>query len=207
MKHLFIFFFILSFCIPSCINDAEDNRRFRGDRNKSELSGKRKRTTKFSEKESSQKENPQQASQENSNKGALVFPFSLSSEHTAIKLLIDEEHEKITVSAEPKEKPISLIAGFSGELSVTTNAETHTIAIHSKNNKILVFELSIENTKLLVANSVNIAQKEQIAESANPIVFYVKENEKLTILCLSVNKLSTTIKVIKNFTDHPDCNK
>ena len=206
MKFLSIPLIILCLSASSCIRDEEDNRRFHG-RNKLEQPEKRaspKKTTVFSEQKS-----PEDATApvSDSSKESLIFPFVLSSDHNALVFeSIDNSAYKASISAKPEEKPVRLVSGFSGRLSITTNNGLHTLTISSPtNNKVLYFELSEENTTLMSSNEVDVKQKQILAETTKPVAFYVKENGELTVLCFSFDNLSQKINMVKNFPEHPEC--
>ena len=193
----------LAFNLSSCLPEEEDSRRFKEGRSKREGSRKRtKRPTIVSDNQ--QPVNTASPTGESASE-SLIFPVTLSSEHNSLSLQ-SSDSQKFTISAEPKEKPINLVASLSGTLSITTTENLHTLVLSSTtSSKILYAELTVENTTLLATNGSTLNQKQTIATTKNPIVFYVKENKELTVLCFSINKISEQVQVAKNFTDHPNC--
>ena len=209
MKLLRAFIFILlCLSVSSCIRGKEDNRRFHG-RDKLKQSVKRappQKITVFAE-QKPQEEASSSSPANDSSKESLVFPFVLSSDHNSLIFeSIDGSAYKASISAKPEEKPVHLVAGFSGRLSITTSNDRHTLTISSpKNSETLYFELSVENTTIMVGNGVDVSQTQTLAKTTKPVTFYVKKNGELTVLCFFFDNSSQKINKIKNFPDHPDC--
>ena len=201
-------FILLCLSVSSCIRGEEDDRRFHG-RDKLKQSVKRaspQKITVFDE-QKPQEEASSSSPANDSSKESLVFPFVLSSDHNSLIFeSIDGSAYKVSISAKPEEKPVHLVAGFSGRLSITTNNDRHTLTISSpKNSETLYFELSAENTTLMVDNGVDVSQTQTLAKTTKPVTFYVKKNGELTVLCFFFDNSSQKINKIKNFSDHPDC--
>ena len=202
----------LAFSLSSCLKEEErkyeDEGRFQGGRTKQEQPkprtplGTPSKTTVVSDNQ--QPVNAASPTGESASE-SLIFPVNLSSEHNSLSLQ-SSDNQKFTISAEPKEKPINLVASLSGRLSITTTENLHTLVLSpTTSSKILYAELTVENTTLLATNGSTLNQRQTIATTKNPIVFYVKENKELTVLCFPINKISEQIQVAKNFKDHPNC--
>ena len=209
----FLFFFVLFFLI-SCL-EPESNSRFHGSRTKQKGAKERQRPNQETE-ETAQAEtdlSPQEATapspvQPAPQAESLIFPFVFKGEHVKVHLQPKEEQKKMLVSVEPGEIPVSLVAGFSGKLSLTENEESHILSVSPKNkDRVFFFELSKETTKLLVADGASVAQKAPIAESSKPVLFYIKKENQLTRLCFSVDQISTSVTIVQDYENHPDCTK
>ena len=204
VKFFFLAFFLLSF--SDCTLPESENRRFQHNKRKQE--GSRERNARGGELANREVPAPDKATPTDKPKPEpsaenLIFPVVLSSEHNSLSLS-SSDSKKMSISAEPQNIAISLIAGLSGTFSFSTNEDVHILNI-SLSGKTLYFELNKANTQIIAAEGA-VSQGQVLAETTAPALFYVRENEILTVLCFSnIADLSQQIHVIKNFSDHPDC--
>lgn len=204
------------FSLPSCISeDNEDDRRFRG-RSKTDKTIKRERPVTLisdeipiTESTTEEDTSPVATSEpvaSNPVEETFVFPITLTSEHTLLNVQSDD-HKKITVFAEPKNKAISIVAGLSGSVSVLNEEGLYTVVVFSADKqKTIHFELPEQDTTILVADGDLVVQRQNLATTTQPIVFFVTENdEQMSVLCISLDDLAKKIQVVKNFSEHSDC--
>lgn len=205
MKILSFFLLItLSLSLPSCIAKDESGRRFQGDRRKTETRT-RDRPNKDSNPtvvDAEQTATP--TTEPNSKSESLLFPVNITSQHSKVTVQ-SSDNTKMTVFAEPKDIAISLRAGWSGSVSLSTSGGTHNFVLTSSiTGQTLHFELKEEGTNVFLTNG-QISQGHILASTINPIVFYVQKEGRTTVLCLSLDDLAQKVTVDKKFTPHPDC--
>lgn len=190
-----IFLVTLSFSLLSCPSaneNGEEKRRFRGGRTKKENPTKRSKRTVI-------KENSIES---------LGFPIIINTTVHSDLSITSSDNEKMSIAVEPSEKPMKVVAGMSGQLSLSTENGVHTLILSSSTiSEVIYLELTEENTELKVSNGVSVNLTQVLAHTTNPLIFYVKKNEELTVICFPIETLAQKINVKKNFADHKDCQK
>lgn len=204
MKFLTTFLLILfSLNLLSCISSNEEGRRFRG---RDKLKNTRKRVIPiFNIPKVDDTSNTANSQNTNQNDDAFVFPVALRNNHESLLLdAISNEKHKVSISANPKNIPVQLVAGFSGHLSISTNEGIHTLILSPPTiTQSFYFELESQNTTLTVADGNTVKQRQALAETTGPITFYIKQDDELTILCFPL--LPKNINVVKSFVEQPEC--
>ena len=203
VKLFIIFLVILSFSLLSCPRtdeNEEDNRRFRGGRTKIDHSTKRN-TNKI--RLATAGEQSQQGSSDGSE---LDFPIIINPANHSDLSITSSDNKKLSIAVEPSEEPMTVVAGWSGQLSLSTENGVHTLTLSSPtNSKIIYLELTEENTDLRVSDGSNVNQRQVLAQTTSPLTFYVKEGEELALICFPIEELEKKINVKKKFADHRDC--
>ena len=213
---------VCSLALLSCQSKQEECRRYRGDRCQQENDseeGKKPRRARSRDREDrkaakTEREDRERRAEEADEpspaapaKERLIFPARLKTGHSALSLASNDNSAfKMIISAEPQSLPVSLIAGLSGTVSISTNEGSHILILSSpKNNKTLYFELNEGASNLMASDSQNVSQGQVLAETTMPLVFYAKENGELTAICPSFDELEQNLKLINSFPSHPNC--
>ena len=214
----YILLFTACFFLTSCFVESDNSTRFHGSRKKRSGTTERQRidqgpqeakagTSEAPIPDSAKVSGKAPQAQSSSQDEKLIFPFSFKSEHVKIHIEPREEQKKMLISVEPEEIPVSLMAGFSGTVFLKDETDHYLISVSPKNRKQgLFFELQKETANLLVEEGAVVSQGSSLAESAKPILFYVKKDDKLTRLCFSL-KSSTNVAIVQDYENHPDCQK
>ena len=213
IRFLSIIFLLFFFSLPSCIIGGEEEEKSRKV-SRREAKQARKREGRGGQKAQNGKDKPvvsppqEEGEKEEETLIFPVLPERIDSEQVTLYLdQIGEDYKKVSISAKPDGEQLRLIAGLSGHLSLdTVDKDIYTFTIKSLHKKNLYFELHEKYSIFAVAAGTEVAQKEVLAVTVKPIVFYVKENGDLSVLCLSVDSISPEVKVINNFPRHPACN-
>ena len=136
---------------------------------------------------------------------SLIFPIIRSASHNSF-LLQSSDHKKISFSAKPNTHPLSLIAGLSGTVSLSTQNGTHYLSLTpSQGRKILHFELSEDGTTVETNNQSQVTQGQFLMKSIKPIVFYIEENSEISLLCINTTQIEKDITVIKELPKTDNC--
>ena len=190
--------FILSACggVP-----PEESGRFKGDRGKVTAKARETKTTRATRVGYPRAKNSGVNTSASEN---LIFPIKLSAKHTAFHMS-SIDHKKVTFSVEPSDQPFTLVSVLSGTVSLTTENGWHKLSLTPSpaSGKTFHFELSEEDTTLIASDGVSVSQQDKLASTTAPIIFYVKKQGELDILCLHIQ--AAQVRVIKNFLDHSDC--
>lgn len=219
MRILLPFFLILSlfFSLPACVNDDKSGRRFRGDRTKGDKTEPRENQAAVDPLAEGDDQGPRVVAltqedvetlleeADSSNPQTFKFPIDLNTEHSLISLNSSEDY-KISVSAEPGDLALNLLASFSGTLSVKALAlkKLYVLSLPvPSTNQTLYIELNKKGTFLLVRDEQSIQRGQKIAEVKGPFVFYIKEGNQNVLICLSVNNSSHVRKV--DIVESPEC--
>ena len=201
MKIIILALFLFS--TVSCIV-KDDKTQFPGERSK--FSGKKARVTPTIENASGTASTPSPTqTTPSTTTEALFFPFQFNSHHSSI-LLKSSDHQKISFSAEPSNFPLSLVAGFSGTVSLNTRNGIHYLSLTPRQgNSILHFELSETGTAVKTTNQAQVRQKQILMESNKPILFYITNNSELSLLCLDTSQLEKVFTVKKELPKASEC--
>ena len=188
MRVLFLLFSILTVLLASC-SDDETSRRDSRDRQGPQ-----------DESRDTDDEEPQgeQIKATPSNKPKdLIFPLDLT-HHRELHIL-GQNDSQIQLSVRPKEKPLRLLAGWSGQVSIETENSAITLTLYSsRHNKSIHYILSEADTTLQASDGQSVQQKDILAETTHPLIFSISHEGDPTPICLSVNNLSQKIKVVEN---------
>ena len=206
-------FVAISGCEFRYSQEKTESNNFSGNRVK--IKGKRARATPNKQKtvvkattSPEQSADPQTASpQDNSEPQveSLIFPFTLTSNHNSL-LVKSSDNKKISFHAKPETEPISLIAGLSGTISLNTENGVHYLdLIPDKGDQTLHFELSEEGTTVEIQNQAQVSQSQILMKSNKPIVFYVKTNSEIDLLCMNTADLEERLTVVKELPDANEC--
>ncbi len=137
----------------------------------------------------------------------IRFPLSFKTKHESIslKLLAENDHTKVSISAKPDSKPMTLVPSLSGKIAIKTGEDIHTLTIKSGVWSVH-FELDKLYTTLLTQNGATVNKGvTRLAEVKKPITYYIQKNGVPLILCLSLE--NAPIRIEKSFSNHESCPK
>ena len=193
---------VLCLAFSACVKTTpEDSGRFKGERGKT--SSKARKTTTTTKLDYLP---PKIPDSHTPLAESLIFPIKANPKHTSF-LMDSNDHKKITFSAEPSDQALNLVAMLSGNVSLTTENGKHKLSLSDSKNpesKTFHFELSEKNTTFIISDGASVRQTDKLASTTSPIIFYVRNQGKLDIICLN-NIQNAQMKIIKNFPDHPEC--
>ena len=192
----------LAFTLLSCGNSEDDVSKFKNEREASDKSIPRQTNN----------ENDEQAPKSDSPKSQKVepkpdktfLPLKLNTDGIKTLVFASKDGQKITVSTEPKAKPLGVLSSLKSVASVTSSANKYTVLLSpTKDKQKIYFEFDKKATNLKIKDKQTVEQNQIIAETKKAFVFYVKADNKLTAICLSENL--EKVKLVQDFKTHPDC--
>ena len=96
-----------------------------------------------------------------------TLPINIDPQIHKTLSITSADSKKLSISVEPSEKPMTVVATWKSRLSLTTENGVHTLTLPS-NSRVAYLELTEENTELMVDNGNNIRRNQVLAKTTSP---------------------------------------